>query len=96
MSSIDDVFTIVDFHDAWQATTYDGNPLTNHDTYELKADTTPTVFTANVSYNNIYPPCDLLLYKTEEGHGSEKCEGRSKDKVTVVNGKYSLQLDINQ
>ena len=61
--------------------------------------TLPAKFKADVGYNEIYPACDLALYrKTIEG-GSEKFEElqrESKNNVKVVNGLYSLLLVINQ
>ena len=65
----------------------------------MSGTTSVAKFKADVGYNEIYPACDLALYrKTIEG-GSEKfaeLQRESKNNVKVVNGLYSLLLVINQ
>ena len=54
-------------------------------------------FVANISYYEIYPACDLVLYeKGTEGLESFKELTRSKDNIKEVNGRFSLFILIHE
>ena len=77
----------------------DGNPLASGQTCNMKAGMTPANFWANISYSEIYPQCDLVLYRKERTGSIEKLtelERKSKDHAHIVNRKYSMHLIIDQ
>ena len=90
---------IADFHISWKVVDNHGKLVNSGIPYNLKSAVSPATFSANISYNESYEACDLVLYRQEmEGSNrqSKELRSQSKDFAKLVKGKYSLHLTINQ
>ena len=89
-----------DFHNAWKATNKYGLPLTSGVPYKMQSSMSPATFIANISYNEIYPQCDLVLYEKRKQDSSPenfiKIDKQPRQNAKVRNNKFSLHIDIEQ
>ena len=91
-----DCLNAADFHDAWEAMDTYGTTIINGVPYELKSSTATAVFTADVGYKDIYPACDLALYQKRTDGTYAELRRENKDSAKVMNGKYSLVINIKE
>ena len=89
-----------DFHNAWDVRDIVGNPINNGVTHAIYSATSTAMFSANIGYKDIYPACDLVLYKKRLDGGADNLaiiiEKEQGGNIEEYNGKFSLHFALEQ
>ena len=75
---------IADFHKAWTVIDRDGKNITSEIPYAIIVSTPIATVHVNISYNDIYPACDLVLYQTYSNESRLSYELKRKSKKTFL------------
>ena len=73
--------------------------ISNGSTYNLTpAENNQTYFKASIGYHGIFPKSNLVLYKSVgvKPKNSTRVRRETTDSVEEVEGKYSLDIHINE
>ena len=88
-----------DFHNAWDVRDIAGTPITNDITHAIYSATSTAMFSANIGYADIYPACDLVLYKRRVDGGADNLAiiiEKGQGNIEEYNGKFSLHFALEQ
>ena len=91
---------ISDWHNSWKvvdAGIRSGDVIQSGVPHKLI--TTVATFSADISYNEIYPACDIAVYEKTLSGATETftlIQKEPQSKVKVVNGKFSLVLNLKE